>query len=1446
MATYVFADLAGGAVSFVPAQDQILFGAAFAAASIRFTQDGADLLVASGGQTLRLLNIALIGSGLSGANFVFEDGSALILDGPDNNTRTGTAGADWIAIDRGGTDTVNAGAGDDRIVAGSALGAGDRIDGGEGTGDVLAVSGNFTVAFTPLTLRGVETIEVGAGFVTLVLDDATVATATPRPGAPFTVDASGQAASARLTVMGNAVVSGGMALLGGAGDDSLVGGQLADRLIGGAGDDTIHGGAGDDAIEGGGGQDFLAGGPGEDLFVFTARDVPQSTPASPDLILDFEGAGIPGGDRIALPSQVAIGRVLAFHVAPADFAFVGYAQSGQQIPSSRIGDGIVDVLWRVVVGQAWRFEIWVDLDDDGRFGTADLFIRVAVPAGDAATALTAADFAAGFGAQFGGPDNDTLVGLGGTDDVFFGGAGDDSLVGGDGVDVLYGGLGDDTLLGGDLADLLYGGPGSDWLEGGDGWDTLFAADSHTPETESPEARNRLIGGAGPDMLFGGIGHDTLEGGTQDDFLWGDGGDDSLLGGEGDDILFGGAGHDVLDGGEGDDTLNGGPGRDTMTGGPGADLFVYDLMAPGQAASSAAAPDWITAFNATEGDRIALGTATGTAMGGFGLGPLVWRGAIAPRDLAAGLPLGPALPGGGIGTGYYQAFWIPAVAAGANAGGWFVVDLDQDHLLGADDFAVRLGGIGAGVSLDPSAFAAGSFRVMVGSAGADTLTAGEGGQEVFGLGGNDLLIGSGGPDRLLGGDGNDTLLGGAGNDELWGGGGNDWLDGGEGDDALFAEGPGSAEVDGFLGRNTLIGGAGRDSLWGADGRDWLDGGAGADRLYAGAGADTLLGGPGDDTIEGADGADSIDGGPGADRIDAGSGNDTVVYDPDDPWVDGGDDWDWLIVRIPVAIDLADPHDQAEGGGILRGFEAVDASAASGAVAIFGAAGANHLIGGAHADFLSGGAGNDTLVGGAGADTLLGGDGNDFIIPGAGADYMEGGPGRDTVSYADATTRVSISLAGIGLGSLGAAGDTLIGFEGAIGSNFADTIGGSAQADWIDGGPGFDSISAFGGNDTIIGGPGFNTLRGGGGDDLIFGGPNADTIDGGEGNDTIHAGGGVDHMWGGPGNDTYFITLSNQVIYEPVNGGDDTVFSTTSWNLRPNIEWFIMLPGTGHLFAIGTAGDERLFGNEGDNLLVGGDGNDTIWGGAGADRLHGQGGHDVLFGEAGDDVILGGDGNDWIEGGAGNDNLQGDAGNDTVLGGAGNDILRGGAGNDWLDGGTGADVMFGGPGNDTFVAAETGDVAIELAGEGWDVLIHRGSGTVTLPDHVEELHLDGPAAGIGNATSNRMVGSFRAETLLGGDGNDTLAGGGGDDILFGQAGRDNFLFAPGSGLDVVADFEPGMDRILLQGFGFANFQALMAATRDEAGGAILDLAAGDSVLLAGVARVSLSSGDFVFLA
>jgi RTX calcium-binding nonapeptide repeat (4 copies) len=74
-------------------------------------------------------------------------------------------------------------------------------------------------------------------------------------------------------------------------------------------------------------------------------------------------------------------------------------------------------------------------------------------------------------------------------------------------------------------------------------------------------RDRLVGGASPDLLDGGPGPDSIVGG---------GGEDFLIGGPGADNLSGGAGADVLLGLGGSDRLNGGSGRDLCRGGGGLD------------------------------------------------------------------------------------------------------------------------------------------------------------------------------------------------------------------------------------------------------------------------------------------------------------------------------------------------------------------------------------------------------------------------------------------------------------------------------------------------------------------------------------------------------------------------------------------------------------------------------------------------------------------------------------------------------------------------------------------------------------------------------------------------------------------------------------------------------------------------------------------------------------
>uniref|UniRef100_B0T214 Hemolysin-type calcium-binding region n=1 Tax=Caulobacter sp. (strain K31) TaxID=366602 RepID=B0T214_CAUSK len=87
-------------------------------------------------------------------------------------------------------------------------------------------------------------------------------------------------------------------LAGGGGDDYLCGGSGNDSLNGGAGDDRLIGGAGNDVLTGGTGADRMFGGAGNDTFLIRAGDL--ATGPVKDQIIDFEGAGVTGGDMLRL------------------------------------------------------------------------------------------------------------------------------------------------------------------------------------------------------------------------------------------------------------------------------------------------------------------------------------------------------------------------------------------------------------------------------------------------------------------------------------------------------------------------------------------------------------------------------------------------------------------------------------------------------------------------------------------------------------------------------------------------------------------------------------------------------------------------------------------------------------------------------------------------------------------------------------------------------------------------------------------------------------------------------------------------------------------------------------------------------------------------------------------------------------------------------------------
>jgi hypothetical protein len=70
-------------------------------------------------------------------------------------------------------------------------------------------------------------------------------------------------------------------------------------------------------------------------------------------------------------------------------------------------------------------------------------------------------------------------------------------------------------------------------------------------------------------------------------------------------------------------------------------------------------------------------------------------------------------------------------------------------------------------------------------------------------------------------------------------------------------------------------------------------------------------------------------------------------------------------------------------------------------------------------------------------------------------------------------------------------------------------------------------------------------------------------------------------------------------------------------------------------------------------------------------------------------------------------------------------------------------------------------------------------------------------LGRGGNDTIIGFDLPDSLDGGDDDDLLRGGGGDDLLVGGKGRDLFVYdePQASGFDKIADFEVGLDTILL---------------------------------------------------
>jgi outer membrane protein OmpA-like peptidoglycan-associated protein/Ca2+-binding RTX toxin-like protein len=413
----------------------------------------------------------------------------------------------------------------------------------------------------------------------------------------------------------------------------------------------------------------------------------------------------------------------------------------------------------------------------------------------------------------------------------------------------------------------------------------------------------------------------------------------------------------------------------------------------------------------------------------------------------------------------------------------------------------------------------------------------------------------------------------------------------------------------------------------------------------------------------------DGIGGNDTLDAGGGDDIVIGGAGNDMVDGGLSRD-LIFGDNVSLErtnppgnYANPRFRALGGTQI--YDTSTNTNAGGALVTNVSQldpHASTFWGDLKISLNDSNFGNDYIAGGGGDDEIFGQLGNDVIQGDGSIDILPAVqlPAGLTANWLDNTSTVASGVVGANnvdfRNLVGAGRDNLNNLY----VNHSDD-GGADGDDYIEGGPGVDTVFGNLGQDDIVGGSSdlfslggaANKDRRADGSDLLFGGS--------AGSDIARLNAGDDTSTNGHASDADTIVGDNGDIFRlvgvngnqiaPANGSSTLalgLIKTSNGFLAFNYDDYdpsqkivvravqlnrtLLLddytPGGPDFNAAAAAGDIGAA--------------DEIHGGKGDDFIYGGKGNDVLFGDGQNDSIIGGYDADWISGGNGDDGILGDDG------------------------------------------------------------------------------------------------------------------------------------------------------------------------------------------------------------